>query len=431
MKRIVILGGGFGGAFTALRASRELKPDEARITVIARDNYLFFTPFATEIVGGAMEVRHATMPIREMLGSRAGFVEAKVERIDAAAKRVETSVGSYEYDVLVVALGAVGNTFGIPGIAEHAYGMRTLTDAIAFRNRVIDCLEAGSRMPKSPERTARLTFAVVGAGPTGVELACDLKDFLDEILPHQYPDIAPLEVNVKLYEAGDRVLPAMDRKLSFQAEKRMKRKGIDLRLETKIQSYTGRQIEFADGTRLRCDSLAWTAGLGPNPVVEALDVPKDRAGRMRVDEFLRVERAFDMFALGDCAAFVQDEKTLGPEGQVAWQEAKTLAHNIVAHVRGKLMHPFRFRRYGRLVSLGRRYAVTEVFGMRISGFFAWWLWRTIYLMRLPGVRNKLRVMFDWTLDLFFPRETIRIRYTPDRPVAAQAGTQETAEKRSA
>lgn len=424
MKRVVVLGGGFGGAFTALGVAKGLKAGEAEVKLIARENYLFFTPFCTEIVGGAMEVRHATAPLREILGGRASFLEASVERIDLEARRVETSAGPVEYDLLVIALGSATGTFGLPGIGENAYFMRSLPEAIAFRNRVIDCLEEGSRMPKSPERTARLTFAVAGAGPSGVELACDLRDLLNDIVPRQYPDIAPLEVNVKLYEGGDRVLPGMDRKLSWHAERRMKQKGIDVRLETRIRSYNGRDIGLADGSFVRTDTLAWTAGLAPNPVVAALDVPKDRGGRIQVDDFLRVNRHADVFAIGDCAAFVQDEHTLGPEGQVALQEARTCAHNVLAALRGRLLHTFRFRRYGRLVSLGRRYAVTELFGLRFRGFLAWWLWRTAYLTRLPGLRNKVRVMLDWTLDLFFPRETIRIRYSGERPPRESRDTRE-------
>jgi len=413
VKRVVVLGGSFGGAFTALGIARRLRPGEAQVTLVARENYLF-TPFCTEIIGGAMEVRHATAPLRDMLAGRVRFLEAEIGRIDTAARRVETDAGPVDYDVLVVALGRVTGTHGVPGVAEHAYFVRSLADAIAFRNRIIDCLEQGSRMPKSPERSARLTFVIAGAGPTGVELACDMKDFVNEIVREQYPDIAPLEVNVKLFEGGNRVLPSMDPRLSWFAERRMKEKGVDVKLDTRIRGFSGHRIELADGSVQFADTVAWAAGLAANPVVAALDVPKDAAGRIRVDDFLRVEKNDAIFALGDCAGFVQDDSALPPEGQVAMQQAGVAARNVVAAVRGGLLHPFRFRRRGRLVSLGRRYAVCEFFGLRFWGFPAWWLWRTAYLFRLPGIRNRIRVMLDWTLDLFFRRETIRIRYAPER-----------------
>lgn len=414
MKRVVVLGGGFGGAFVARRAGAALRPGEAEITLVARENYLFFTPFCTEIVGGAMEVRHATAPLREMLAGRAKILEAEILRVDLASRTVETAEGTLPWDTLVVALGSVTGTFNLPGIARHAWFMRTLPEAIAFRNRVIDCLEEASRMPPGPERTAHLTFAVAGAGPTGVELACDLSDFLDGILRHQYPDVGREEVRIMIVEGSERVLGSLDESLSAYAEKRMKRKRIEVRVKTRISGYDGAVVQLNDGTTLPCHTLAWTAGLAPNPVVAALDLPKDKSGKLELDENLRVKGRTDVFALGDCAAFVQDGKTLGPEGQVAWQEAKVVAANLVASLRGRPLRTFRFKRLGRLVSLGRRYAVSEFFGMRFWGFPAWWLWRTTYLFKLPGLRNKLRVMLDWTLDLFFPRETVRIRYAGER-----------------
>ncbi|MEK7468118.1 MAG: NAD(P)/FAD-dependent oxidoreductase [Planctomycetota bacterium] len=414
MKRVVVLGGGFGGAFVARRAAGMVRKDEADITLVARDNYLFFTPFCTEIVGGAMEVRHATSPLREMLAGRAKVVEAAVTRIDLAAKTVETTVGPVAYDLLVIALGSVTGTFNLPGVAQNAWFMRTLPEAIAYRNRVIDCLEEASRMPKGPDRTAHLTFAIAGAGPTGVELACDVSDFLDEIVRHQYPDIGRDEVKMMIVEGSERVLGSLDESLSAYAEKRMKRKKIELRLKTRIAAFDGAAISLNDGSSISCHTLAWTAGLAPNPVVAALDAPKDKGGRLELDENLRLKGHPDVFALGDCASFTQDGKTLGPEGQVAWQEAKVVAGNLIAGLRGRPLRKFRFRRLGRLVSLGRRYAVSEFFGMRFWGFPAWWLWRTTYLFKLPGLRNKLRVMLDWTLDLFFPRETVRIRYSGER-----------------
>jgi NADH dehydrogenase len=412
VKRILVLGGGFAGAFCARDLVRRLGRDEAAVTLVARENYLFFTPFCTEIVGGVMEVRHATAPIREMLGEQAHFVLGSATRIDLAARRVETTTGAFEFDHLVVAVGSVTGTFGLPGVAEKAWFLRTLPEAIAFRNRVLDCLEEASLMPAGADRDARLTFGIAGAGPSGIELACDTRDFLDDVLRRQYPDIDPGHAKIVMFEGGEKVLPSMDDSLSRLAEKRMRRKGIDLRLKTRIKAYDGQEVDIGSA-RVRCDTLAWTAGLAPNPLVEALDLPKEK-GRLRLDRHLRVEGREDVWAMGDCAAYLSDGKPLGPEAQVAVQQAPICAKNIAATLRGRPLREFRFRRYGRLVSLGRRYAVTELFGMRFSGFIAWWLWRTIYLMKLPGLRNKVRVMLDWTLDLFFPRETVRIEYAPDR-----------------
>jgi len=411
---VLVLGGGFGGAYTARDLAAALPAGEAEIVLLSRDNYLFFTPFCTEIVGGAMEVRHATASLREMLSPRVRVVETEVRRIDPAARSVETDAGTFGYDVAVLALGSVTGTFGLPGIAEHAWFMRTLPEAIAYRNRVISCLEEASRMPPGPDRAARLTFAVAGAGPTGVELACDLVDFLDATQRAQYPDLPAGEVAVVMIEGSARVLSGMDPRLSAYAQARMTRKGIVVRTQTRVKSYDGRTVALQDGTALATDTLAWTAGLAPNPVVAALDVPKDRGGRIAVDAHLRVDGREGLFALGDCAAFVQDGHTLGPEAQVALQESRTVAANVRATLRGTPLRAFRFRRLGRLVSLGRRFAVSEFFGIRFRGFVAWWLWRTAYLFRLPGLRNKIRVMLDWTLDLFFARETVRIRYSRER-----------------
>ncbi|HVY61569.1 MAG TPA: NAD(P)/FAD-dependent oxidoreductase, partial [Planctomycetota bacterium] len=410
--RIVILGAGFGGIYTALGlargARRRIRAGGLDVVVVSRENFFFFTPFLTEVVGGVIGLRHIAAPVRRLLvGTGIRFRQGSVESVDVEARVVRLEGGAaLPYDHLVVALGSTTSFFGIESVEKNALTLKSLEDALRVRNHAIACFERAAALPAGdPERRRLLTFVIAGAGPTGVELATDLNDLVREGLLEEYPEIRAGEVTVAIAEARDAVLSGFDARLVALAIRRIQQKGIQLLLNHAIESYDGREVRFKGRAEaLEAATLVWTAGIKPSPVVEGLPLEKER-GRVKVDATLRVPGRPEITVLGDAATGVDANGVpFSPEGQVAMQQARTAARNLVNALEGRPAEPFAFFRYGRLVALGTRWAVTEVFGLKLYGFVAWFVWRTAYLVRLQGIGNKLRVMFDWTLDLFSHRD---------------------------
>ncbi len=417
MKRIVILGGGFGGVYTALELVKAVRraQGELDVVLVSADDHFFFTPFLTEVVGGVIGLRHIAEPVRRLLeGTRIRFVRTRVTGIDLERRAVATEgAGEIGYDHLVVALGSVTSFFGLESVEKNALTLKSLPDALKARDQVLACFERAAALPAGdPQRRRLLCFTVAGGGPSGVELATDLYDLIHEALLAQFPEVRADETRVVLAEARDTILDRFDQRLIALAIERLRTKGIDLRLNHAIESYDGREIRFKDRPEaaLPCETLVWTAGIKANPVVAALPVEKDRLGRVKVDETLRLPGRPEVFAIGDGAwGTDRDGQPFGPEGQVALQQAQATGRNLVRLLGGEPPAPFKFIRYGRLVALGTRWAVTEVFGIRLHGFLAWFVWRSVYLMKIHGLRNKLRVVIDWTIDLFFRgRDTMRL-----------------------
>ncbi|MGE3525537.1 MAG: NAD(P)/FAD-dependent oxidoreductase, partial [Gemmatimonadales bacterium] len=311
------------------------------------------------------------------------------------------------YDHLVVALGSVTNFFGIPGLREHALTMKTLGDALALRNHVIERLEEADTECAGARREELLTFTVAGGGFAGVETAAAMNDFILEALPH-YPRIPRSALRVMLVEAGKHILPELGPGLGGYARRHLARRGVDIRLETRVTGVTGAGVSLSDGSLWPSQTLVWTAGATPSPLVAALPCDKER-GRLVVDEYLRVPGYDNLWALGDCAA-VPDAGTglaCPPTAQHALRQGRVLAANLVATLSGRPLRPFRFRTLGQLAAIGRRTGVAKVMGVMLSGFPAWWLWRTIYLSKLPRFEKKVRVALDWTLDLLFSKDLVQ------------------------
>ena len=411
MTRIVVLGGGFAGVYAVMELERLLGRDrDVEITLVNQDNFFVFTPMLHEVAASDLDLTHIVNPIRKML-RRAAFFHGEVLEIDLEHKAVVVTHGvdgghphRLEYDHLVLALGAVTNFFGTPGLAERAFTMKTLGDAIALRNRIIDSLEEGDFECCPAVRRRMMTFVVAGGGFAGVETVAAVHDFMLDAL-HHYPHLQPSDVRVVLVHPGAVILPELSEKLGRYAQKKLAARGIELHLETKVQGFSSEGVQLSDGTVIETANLVWTAGTAPNPLIAPLACAKER-GRVVVDEYLQVPGWPGLWSLGDCAC-VPDKVRGGaypPTAQHASRQGKVLARNIHAELRGGRKRPFAFKTLGQLAAIGRRTGVANILGINFSGFVAWWMWRTIYLMKLPRFERKVRVALDWTLDLCFAKD---------------------------
>jgi NADH dehydrogenase len=414
--RIVILGGGFAGTSIALRLERTFRREESvEITLIDAENFFTFTPLLPETPSGSIQPKHIVFPLRALL-KRTVVRQAEATGVDLERRTVTAThcgaCGEYTvpFDHLVLALGSTPNFFGLPGVAEHALTIKSLADATALHAHVIDKLEHADLHTDPTIRRQLLTFVMAGGGFAGVETLAELNDFVRGAGKF-YPSIRPDEVRMVLVHSGSRILPEVSPSLSEYALKKLRNQGVEVLLNTRVQGCTGGVVRLSPGEEIAARTFIWAAGAAPSPVLNLLDVPRAKNGRIEVDATLAVKDRPGVWAVGDSAA-IPDLVTGGtcpPTAQHALRQGRRLADNLAATMRGETPQPFRFKTLGLLAGLGRRCAVAEILGMRFSGFIAWWLWRTIYLMKLPGFERKLRVALDWTLDLFFPRDIVYLR----------------------
>jgi len=414
-KRIVILGGGFGGVYAAMHLEKLVtQHNEVEICLVSHDNFFLFTPMLHEIAASDLEITNIVNPLRKLLRKVEVFV-GDVNQIDLQSKRVFISPGyrnhswQIDYDHLVIALGSITNFYDLPGLAEQAITMKSLRDAIQLRAQILRHLEEANSEGDPAERRSCLTFVVAGGGFAGVETVAALNDFVREALPF-YPNLREDMLRVMLVHSGPTILPELGESLGRYTETVLARRGIEIRLKTRVKSVTESNVSLADGVSVPSRTLVWTAGIVPSPIISSLPCAKER-GRLLVNQFLQVPEWPNVWAVGDCA-FVPDIKNPGnshpPTAQHAIREGKVVAQNIAAVMLGSPLRSFSFRTIGLLASIGRRMGVARVLGFNFSGFFAWWMWRTVYLSKLPGLDKKIRVAFDWTLDLLFPKDVCAV-----------------------
>ncbi len=419
--RIAILGGGFGGVYTAKyldQAMTRAERSQIEIALVNRENYIVFQPFLPEVISGTIETLHAISPIRR-LAKRSHLHTRDVEAIDLENKTVRLSPGfrpkslTLKYDQLVLGMGTRLNYSVVPGMQEHAIPFKYLGDALRLRDQTVRVLEEADIETDPEEKKKLLTFIVGGGGFSGVEVVAELNDFLKSAI-RAYTDIRQDDLRVVLLQSADRILPELGEDLAEFAHRILYRRGVEIRLNTRLIGVTadGAVIqEKNSGERQTIPSrtVVATVPAAPHPLIADLPCQLER-GRVVVDRFLDVPDWPGVWALGDCAAVPQpDGITSPPTAQHALRQAKTCAHNILATIRSRPLKPFSFTGLGKLASLGQRSAVAEVLGVKVSGIFAWLLWRTIYLSKFPGLDRKIRVAMDWTLDLFLPRDITQIR----------------------
>ena len=414
-KRIVILGGGFGGVYAAMYLEKLLARQSAvEICLVSHDNFFLFTPMLHEIAASDLEITNIVNPLRKLL-RKVEVLVGDVNQIDLPNKRVLISRGyrndskQIDYDHLVIALGSITNFYDIPGLAGLAVAMKSLRDAIQLRAQIIRHLEEANSECNLADRQSLLTFVVAGGGFAGVETVAALNDFVREALPF-YPNLSEDMLRVMLVHSGPAILPELGESLGRYAEKVLARRGVEIRLKNRVKSVTESKVFLADGVSIPSRTLVWTAGTVPSPIISSLPCAKER-GRLLVNQFLGVPDWPDVWAVGDCA-FVPDIRNPGqshpPTAQHAIREGRVVAQNIAAALLGRPLRSFSFKTIGLLASIGRRMGVARIFGFNFSGFFAWWMWRTVYLSKLPGLDKKVRVAFDWTLDLLFPKDVCAV-----------------------
>lgn len=412
-KRILILGGGFGGLYTALHLEKKLAycPD-VEITLVNRENFFLFTPMLHEVAASDLDFTHIVNPVRKLL-RRVQFFHGEVRAIDLQESRVVVAHGDDEhghelfYDSLVLGLGSVTNFYQLPGLAENCLTMKSLTDAIRLRNHLIRNLEEAEFEFRGPTRERLLTIAVAGGGFAGVETVAGINDFIRQALRF-YPRLSEAELRIVLIEATNVILPELGPELGRYAQKKLAQRGVEFLMNTAVKSVFEGNLCLNDGTLLKTDTLVWTAGVSPNPLLETLKCEKER-GRLVTNEYLEVKGWPNVWALGDCAA-VPDPATgkpCPPTAQHALRQGKIAAHNIIVELRGGKKKAFQFKTIGALASIGNRTGVARLMGVNFSGFFAWWLWRTIYLSKLPRFEKKVRVALDWLLDLLFSKDLVQ------------------------
>jgi NADH dehydrogenase len=417
--RIVILGGGFAGVYTARYLARSLTAAErgrVEITLVSKENYVVFQPLLPEVISGSVDMLHVISPIRR-LAKGVRIVTREVEAIDLERRTVRVAPGHrpmplvLEYDQLVLALGNRLDGSRIPGVPEHALVFKYLGDALRLRNHLVHLLEEAEIETDAAERRKLLTFVVAGGGFSGVECIAEMQDFLRDALK-AYPRLDAREIRLVLLQRGERILPELTEPLGLFAQDVLRKRGIDIRLQTGLKSMSAGSVTFEHKETKAVETIETatcvaTVPAGPHPVLASLPIAEK--GRIPVDEFLATKRP-GVWALGDCATVtLADGSVSPPTAQHALRQAKTCALNLAAAVRGGPRTPFAFAGLGTIGSLGRRNAVAEVFGVRIKGLPAWLLWRGVYASKFPGFDRQVRLLFDWILDAFLPRDITQLR----------------------
>ena len=427
-KRIIILGGGFAGVEVLKRLQKKFKNNERiEITLISRDNFVLFTPMLPEVASGMIETRHIVTPIRSFC-NKANFYEANVESIDFKNKHViiKHPIGkvsepitwdqhTLKYDYLVIALGSETRFFGMLDVKKHSFTMKSIDDAIAVRNHILSILEQANIEREDRDLTkSLLSFVVVGGGFNGIETVGELNDFVRETIRAYYKNIYMSDVRVILVSATDKILEQVDEKLGEWALQELKAKGVEFIMNKHVVEATATTAKLDDGKIIPCHTLVWAAGITPTDLIASLSCEHDKRHAIIVNNFLEVkgyER--EVYALGDCASITDSHtgKPYPPTAQHAVREAKIAAKNIIYDIEGKQNKKVKFdyKTKGMMAEIGKRTGVATLFGFKVHGFLAWWIWRTYYLSNLPTIKKKLKVIGDWTMDLIYKPDVSMIK----------------------
>lgn len=404
--KILILGAGFGGAYVLNYLKNTLgNRKDIDITVIDESNYFLFTPMLHEVATGSIGTHNLSVPIRDFLPKNGYFELGVVENVDLLTKTVTTNVKSYDYDYLVMSLGSKPHYYGIEGAKDYTYSLKTMGDAIRLRNRFINCVEKAISLGDVP--TSRCDFALVGAGPTGIELACEMAELFYGTYVKQY-NLSWLKdhISITIVNSGDKVLAQFDSKIQNNALKRLNDLGVHVLFNKKVTKVTEGKLYFDSGEPLSADTLIWTAGVTPATPNFSHDGVELIKGCIKVEPTLQVCGFNNVFSLGDMA-YCLDPATGSPVpmlAQVASRQAKVVAHNIGSLINEGSLVDFKFKSQGMLVSLGNWMAMGQIKGVVLSGGFAWWIWRTIYISKFLSWPRRIKVAVDWALQLVFNRD---------------------------
>ncbi len=419
--RILIVGGGYVGLFTALRLQRKLRRGEAEIVVIDPEPYMTYQPFLPEAAAGSISPRHVVVPLRRVL-DKCEVVIGEATAIDHAKRTATVKTLATEeegtgaitvpYDELILAPGSVSRTLPIPGLADYGIGFKTVEEAIGLRNHVLEQLDIASSTRDPEVRDAALTFVFVGGGYAGVEALGELED-MARYAARYYHNVSPDDLRFVLVEATDRILPEVGRDMGRYAVRELRGRNIDVRLGTRLDSCENRVAVLSDGSRLPTRTLVWTAGVKPHPVLAATDLPLDGRGRLVCTTALKVDGVDHAWAAGDAAAVpdltaTEPGRECAPNAQHAVRQTKVLAQNVLSSLRGKDLKDYRHKYVGSVASLGLHKGVAQVYGTKLKGYPAWFMHRAYHLSRLPTFNRKARVLAEWILAGLFKREIVSL-----------------------
>jgi NADH dehydrogenase len=421
--RIVVLGGGFAGLEAMRVLERRLggRPD-VELLLVSDRNYLLFTPLLPQVASSLVEPRHILQPIRDIRGARHfRFRRDRVVDIDLAARQVILAEGVIDYDRLVIAVGGVTPTFGVPGVEEHALAYKHLEDAVVLRDHLIDLAEHADHEPDPVARRRMLTICVVGGGYTGVELIAEVHDFFHSYVVPRYRGIEPDDYRLILLEAGDEILRGVHPTLAARARRRLDRQGIEVRTRARVSSVLAGDVELAEGGSIAAGLVVWVAGVKGHPALTGVPVARDRLGRIVVNSQLRIPGYPEVYGAGDAVTVEGKPQASIPIIPAALAHGRLAAENIVADLEGRPLKPIEFAPRGMLVSLGEKDAVVEIMGFKFSGYAAWFFWNALHLYKLVGLRKQVQVALDWGLARLFPRDSAMMRRPSRCPVCAHEG----------
>jgi NADH dehydrogenase len=415
---VLILGAGFGGVYVTKRLLKKVQDGRIDVTIVNRTNYFLFTPLLHEVATGALTPGSVAEPLREVFRkTNVRIIQGNIDSINAANKTATISGTPISYDYLVVATGAETNYYGIAGAEQFSYSLKNLADAARIRSRVIDSFEKASLSQDPAERARLLSFAVVGGGATGVEMAAELAEFADAIAHRYYSHMnwAPHDVQISIVDVGPELLQMFAPKLRKAAQKRLQKEGVALHLNSAVTSVTAEGLTLSTNTTVPAATVIWSAGV--KAIIPKFDgvQPVVTKGRMTVDSHFILTTApatpavpnpfANVFVLGDAAGYPKPVPMLAQAAEV---QAKVVADNLIAAIAGKPLGDFTFNSKGSMVSVGQWFAIGEIFSLKISGRLTWWLWRTVYLFKFASFKKRIRIMFEWSLELFFPRDITKI-----------------------
>jgi NADH dehydrogenase len=429
--RVIVVGGGFAGVYAALGLDKALGyHPHLEITVIDRKNFFLFPPLLPSAAAGTIEMPQVTQSYRRIFETtNIQYKKATVTSIDPKTQTVRMHVHlegedmagpssaaevALSYDYLVLAPGSTNQTFNTPGAEDHAIFVKELKDAIQIRNRIIDCFERAAVVQNESVRRELLRFAVVGGGPTGVEIATEIQDLIHEVLLKRYPEIDKEHPEVSIVQSGSQVLPGWPESVVRHTTEQLRKLGIKLVLNNRVTEVRHNTLALKEGPPVSTRTILWCAGVKPSPLLARVGLELDKSGRIAVDETLRPSGYANFFVLGDCALFVDHKtgKPLPPLGQVAFQQGDHTAKNLARLLCDEPVEPFRYFNFGALVSVGEHYAAVDLLGIKLTGFLGWFVWRSLYLAKMIGLSTKVRIMTDWTLDLLIERSIAVIDEAP-------------------
>lgn len=412
-KRVVIVGGGFGG----LKLARKLNDRDFQVVLLDRNNYHLFQPLLYQVATSGIEPSAISFPFRKIFKNRHDFHVrmCTAEKVVPEENRLETSIGDISYDYLVIATGAGTNFFGDQSLAERTMQLKTTSDALFNRNRVIESFEKSLNCSDAETRKRWLTFVIVGGGATGIELAGALAEMREFVLPKDYPELDWGEMRILLVDAGERLLSAFSVKSSEEVARNLERMHVEVLLKKLVKEYDGEKLTFVDGEQVVTNNVFWVAGVKANSLEGFPQEVYGRGSRLLVDEFNRVKGMADVFALGDTALMITKDYPNGhPQVvQPSIQQARLLAKNLRCMIKGKPLHTFKYVNRGSMATIGRNDAVAELTGIRFSGFFAWLLWLLVHLMSIVGVKNRMFIFINWMWSYVTYDQSLRLLIKPE------------------